>query len=318
MDFARAFVGKDRFEVVHVTDDRVFEGDAARTEDRARLAADVEGLANVVEFAEADVLREQRAGVFEAAEPQRDEHTLLQLEQHVGQLLLRDLKASDRLAELDSRFCVLERGLKARTGSSHRAPHNTVARLVEAGKRCAEAARFGQHCVRGQPAVFENQFRGDRGAQRELALDVLRAEALCAARYDEAANRAAAAVLAVGPSPHDRDVGETTAGDPRLRTVQDEIAARAASDGAHTGGVAAKIPFGQTETADRLAARHARQPRLLLLLSPELRKREHRKRALDRNEASQAGIARFELAAGETVRDGAGTRAAVAFQMHAE
>src|SRR5690242_16992725 len=68
-----ALVGEHRLEVVHVPDDRVLEADSVGTQDGSRGAADVDRLADVVELAEADLLRAQGAGVLAAAEVQRQE-----------------------------------------------------------------------------------------------------------------------------------------------------------------------------------------------------------------------------------------------------
>ena len=83
-------------------------------------------------------------------------------------------------------------------------------------------------------------------------------------------------------------------------------------------GVGAGVGLGQAETADHLARVHPRQPVLLLLLRAPLPDREHRERALDRDDAADPGVARLELEARQAVGDGAGAREAVAVQVHAE
>src|SRR4029079_16202941 len=80
----------------------------------------------------------------------------------------------------------------------------------------------------------------------------------------------------------------------------------------------AGVGLGRAEAADELAGGHARQPALLLLVGPELPDREHRERALDRDEAPQPAVRRLELAAGDAVVRRARPRAAVAAQVHAE
>ena len=87
---------------------------------------------------------------------------------------------------------------------------------------------------------------------------------------------------------------------------------------AHRAGVGAGVGLGQPEAADRLARVHPRQPALLLLLGAPAPDREHRQRALHRDEAADARVAGLELEAGQAVGDRARARAAVALEVHAE
>src|SRR5579871_593360 len=82
-------------------------------------------------------------------------------------------------------------------------------------------------------------------------------------RHDKSAN----AVL--GLRPDDGDVGNRTVGDPHLRPIENPIVAVAPRKGAHAGGVAAEIGFGQAETTDQLASSHRWQQAALLLLIAE-------------------------------------------------
>src|SRR5215207_7464120 len=52
-----SFVGQHRLEVVRVPQHRVLQRDSARAEDRAAAAGDLQRLADVVELAEAHLLR---------------------------------------------------------------------------------------------------------------------------------------------------------------------------------------------------------------------------------------------------------------------
>ena len=61
------------------------------------------------------------------------EQALLDLQDHVHELLLRELKARDRPVELLSLQGILERYLIRVPGRAERAPHDPVASLVEAG-----------------------------------------------------------------------------------------------------------------------------------------------------------------------------------------
>src|SRR4029078_1611246 len=75
---------------------------------------------------------------------------------------------------------------------------------------------------------------------------------------------------------------------------------------------------GGPEAASRLAGVHRRQPALLLLLRAPAPDRVHRERALHRDEAPDARVARLELHAGQPVAGGARPRQAVALQVHPE
>ena len=78
------------------------------------------------------------------------------------------------------------------------------------------------------------------------------------------------------------------------------------------------VRLGQPEAADGLTRRHPGQPFLLLFRGAVFPDREHGQRALDRDQAAQPGVGRFQLPAGDPVGDGAHPRAAVAGQVHAE
>ena len=67
MDLVRAFIGPDGLEIVGVPERRVIQCDAVAAEDGARLSADRDGLASVVEHADADLMRLEAAGIFESA-----------------------------------------------------------------------------------------------------------------------------------------------------------------------------------------------------------------------------------------------------------
>ena len=83
-------------------------------------------------------------------------------------------------------------------------------------------------------------------------------------------------------------------------------------------GIGAGVGLGEAEAADHLAGVHPRQPLLLLLLRAPAPDREHRERALHRDDAADARVARLELEAGEAVGDGARAGEAVAVEVHPE
>src|ERR1700757_5010001 len=76
--------------------------------------------------------------------------------------------------------------------------------------------------------------------------------------------------------------------------------------------------LGQSEAADHLSARHARQVTLLLLLGAEGEDRIHAERGLHRDEAADPRVTALELLADEAVGDGVEARAVVAADRGAE
>ena len=81
-------------------------------------------------------------------------------------------------------------------------------------------------------------------------------------------------------------------------------------------GVGAGVRLGQPEAADRLARVHGRQPALLLLLRAPAPDRVHRERALHRDGAADARVARLQLLADEPVGHGARAGQPVALEVH--
>src|SRR5919201_4828517 len=55
VDLVRPFVRKDRFEVIHVAHDGIFEADAVRAQDASCLAGDLQRLSDVVELSHRDL-----------------------------------------------------------------------------------------------------------------------------------------------------------------------------------------------------------------------------------------------------------------------
>src|SRR6266511_3240337 len=116
VDLAGALVGEHRLEVVGVPDHRVLERHPVGPQDGAGLARDRQGLAHVVELAEADLLRGERARVLHASEVQREQQPLVQLQQHVDELGLGELEGGDRPVELHPGAGVVQRGGEAGAG----------------------------------------------------------------------------------------------------------------------------------------------------------------------------------------------------------
>ena len=225
-----------------------------------------------------------------------DERGTIQLQGHLGELLLRELVAGDRLAEDHPLLRVLERRLEARPPGADCPPDDSEARLVEARERPAQRRRVRKDVVVRHAHVLQHELGGDGGAERELLVDLGSREAWKVLLDDEAPDRAL-----VGAGPDDRDVGDRAVRDPHLRAVQDPVRAVAARVCPHRARVGAGIGLGQAEAADHVSRVHRRQPPLLLLLGAPAPDREHRERPLDRDGAADAGVAGLELHAREPV-----------------
>src|SRR5207245_5281414 len=105
-------------------------------------------------------------------------------------------------------------------------------------------------------------------AQRELALLILRGEAVRVGGDDETADRLDVVRLA-GLRPDDRYLRGRTVGDPHLGAVQDPAALRLSRDRDHPGGVRPVVRLREPETADHLPRAHPGQPVPLLLVRAE-------------------------------------------------
>ena len=113
-----------------------------------------------------------------AAEPQRRVQAERDLGLHVGELLLDELVGGERAAELLALEHVVARAVPAEFGGAHGAPGDAVAREVEAAERPGEAAALRQQVLLGHHGAVEHDLAGDRGAQRQLALDLRRGNPL--------------------------------------------------------------------------------------------------------------------------------------------
>src|SRR5881396_985068 len=223
-----------------------------------------------------------------------------------------ELVAGDRAVELLPLLGIAERGQVAGARGAERAPHDAVARLVETRERAAEALGARQQRRRRHAHVLQHQLRGDRGAERELPLDVVRREAGRAALDQEAAD--GLAVL----RPYHRHVGDRAIGDPALHAREHVPAPVAPCARLHAARVRAVVGLGQAEAADRAPPRHLGEPALLLLLAPPAPDGEHRERALHRGHRAEPRVPRLELLHDEPVGDVREPRAAVAPQVRAE
>ena len=169
----------------------------------------------------------------------------------------------------------------------------------------ASPETFGRTFSSGDDGVVEHDLAGDRGAQRQLALDLRRGETLGAALDDEAAD------LAVELGPHDGDVGDRRVGDPGLGAVETKAAGDFLRARRHRAGIGAVVGLGQPEAADEFAARELRQIFAPLRLAAVGVDRVHDQRGLHRHRRAVAGIDALDLARDQAVGDIAEAGAAI-------
>src|SRR5580704_12994434 len=100
VDLVGSLIGAYGFEVVGVAHRRVVERDSVPPKQRPSFAANRDCLAHVIELSEGDLLGAQRAGILLAACVHGHEQPLLYLQDHVHELLLRELEACDWPVEL--------------------------------------------------------------------------------------------------------------------------------------------------------------------------------------------------------------------------
>src|SRR5262249_12161882 len=172
VDVVRPLVGVDRLEIHHVPDDRVLVHDAGGAQDVAPEPGAVERHLHVVHLRHRDLLRSQLTRVLEPAELQAEELGLGDLRDHPDELLLHELERCDRLAELNALLSVLERPVVARHRRAHGPPGDPVARLVETAERAAQPLHLGKLVLERNTTILEGELGCDRGAHRELAVDI--------------------------------------------------------------------------------------------------------------------------------------------------
>src|SRR5690606_3577454 len=116
-------------QIVGVAQRRILQGDPAGAENRAAFAGDGQGLADVVQLAEADLSRLKLAGVLQPPQMQREQVPLLQLERHVRELGLGDLVRRQRAIEDLTAGGVVQRGLQAVARRAERTEDDAETRL---------------------------------------------------------------------------------------------------------------------------------------------------------------------------------------------
>ena len=311
----RALVREHRLEVVHVADHRVLERDAVRrrgscarsgaTSSAPRTLPILPRLTCSGRSVPASFIRPRWSATSERA---------VELERHLGELLLRELVAGDRLAEDDPLLRVLERRLEARARGADGAEDDPEARLVEARERAAQRRRPREARFSSGTRTSWSTSSDVTDARSESFLWISGAEkpgmpcSTMKPRIAPSSVRAqTTAMSAIVPFVIHIFAPFRIQSEPSRRAcVRIEPGSEPAS-----GSVRPKQPID-------LARVHRRQPALLLLLRAQRPDREHRERALHGDGAADARVARLELQARQAVGDGARAGEAVAVEVHPE
>ena len=294
----------------------ILDLDAVAAVHVARHAGDVERLAAIVTLHDRDHFRRHLAVVEQAAEPQHALQAERDLGLHVGELLLHELRRGQRSVELLAVERVLARAVHAVLGRAHHAPGDAVARAVEAAERTAQAGDVRQQRAFRHDDAVQHDLAGDRGAQRQLAADLRRGEALHSLFEDEALDLV---VMRGRFRPDDEHVGDRRVGNPHLRAGETIAVRHLFGARLHAARIGAGIRLGEAETADPFAGRELRQIFLALLLGAVGIDRIHHQRRLHAVHRAIAGIDALDLARDQPVSDIACIGAAIFLrQRHAD
>src|SRR5579872_5722579 len=121
-----------------------------------------------------------------------------------------------------------------------------------------------------------------------------------------------------GSRPNDRNIRHRAVRDPGLLAVQEPAAVLEDGPHLHSSGVGAKTWLGQSEAAHHRSGLQPGKPVGLLLLRAKGEDRIHDERALDGDEAAEAGIGAFQFLHDEAVFHVAQTGASVTLQIRSQ
>ena len=130
-------------------------------------------------------------------------------------------------------------------------PGDAVAGLGEAAEGPAQSLDAGQSIFVGDLDVLEEEFRGYRGPQRELALDVAGLEAGAVGFHHEATYHA---FRVLGPD--DRELGEGAVRDPALGAREHPAVSLGLAARDHARDETAEVGLGEPEATDTASGCH--------------------------------------------------------------
>ena len=151
LDVLGALVGVDRLDVGHVPHDVVVEQDAVAAQQVTRLGDHLAGLEGVVHLGQRGDRVGELALLLEPADPQAVQLHRGDLGEHLHQLVLDELEAHQRLAELGALLGVAQRRLVGRDRVAERAPGHGDPGRGEHPRGVLEAARAGEHVAGRYP-----------------------------------------------------------------------------------------------------------------------------------------------------------------------
>ena len=199
----------------------IFTGNAIAAMHVARLTRHIERFADIIAFDDRHHFRRKAAFIHQPPDAQAGLITQRNLGLHIGQLFLIKLIGRQRLVELMTLKTIITRRLKAKFRRAHRAPANAIARAIEAGKRAFQTLNLRQHIFFRHKHIFHHNHAGDGGAQRQLVLNLRRAQAFHTFFKDKAFNLI---IVLSRFRPNDKHVGNRRIGNPSFRAVQHKAA----------------------------------------------------------------------------------------------
>ena len=154
--------------------DAVIVHDAVGAQNIASPASRLHGDPDVVHFQHGDMRGIEAVLIFPSADMQRQQLGFGNFSNHKDQLVLHQLVRCDRLVlELFARLGILQCRVIARHRRTNHSPADPVASLREATEGPFETNHTGQQILPTGPlAIVHRQARGNRSAQRKLAVHI--------------------------------------------------------------------------------------------------------------------------------------------------
>ena len=212
----RAFISIDRLKVNGVAHHVIFTGNAVAAMHIACLARHIERLADIIALDDRHHFRREAAFIHQPPDAQAGLIAQRNFRLHIGQFLLVKLIGGQWFIELMPLKAIITRRFEAELRRAHRAPANTIARTIEAGKRAFQTFYIRQYVFFRHEDIFHHNHAGDGGAQRQLVFNFRRAQPLHAFFKNEALNL----VIMFGRfCPNDKHIGNRGVGNPGFGAV---------------------------------------------------------------------------------------------------
>jgi len=234
VDIVRSLIGVDGFQVHDVADDVVLVADTVTSEHVARISGNVERLAARVALDHGDHLGSNLAHILQTTDLQASLQAQGDLSVGIGHLLLHQLEASKRDAELLAVQGVVASLGQAKLGGTEGTPGNTETSIVQASEGSLKTMDLGQQVLDRDLNIVHHDHTGDGSTEGELALDLGCRETLHALLENKALDLVAVRLIL---SPDDKDIGNRRVGDPGLGAAEDIVAVNLLGDSLHRARV---------------------------------------------------------------------------------